>query len=447
MTAEDEKRDKLRSDALGVIRQAIESVNPESAVRKYMFLKDEELHVGEDIINLKDYDNIYTIGAGKASAAMAVAVEHILGERLKGGVICTKYGSEVHLSKLEIVEANHPIPDERSILGAQKTLDKVKSCGSNDLVICLLSGGASAIWCLPAGNITLKEKMQATEDLLASGADIHEINTVRKHISMIKGGYLARAVYPNRLISLVLSDVVGDKFTSIGSGPATADPTIFQQALNVLDKYSLPLKVPQSVLEHLKAGVNGEIQETPKPEDPVFKRNIECIIGSNKLALQTAEEAARCLGYNAVILSSEITGEARVVGKKLAGEIKKICVDNNPVAPPAMLLCGGETTVTVKGDGKGGRNQELVLSAALELRGFKNILVASIGTDGIDGPTDAAGAFADGSTVARGEKLGLDAVECLERNNSYGYFNRLGDLIRIGPTGTNVMDIQVLIAI
>jgi len=376
LTTETEKRDKLRSDVLRVIQQAIESVNPENAIRKHMSIETEVLHIGDERIDLKDYVNINVIGAGKASPAMALAVEEVLGEKLKGGVICTKYGSGVRLSKMEVVEASHPIPDERSVLGAQKTLDKVRSYDSNDLVICLISGGASAIWCLPAGKITLKEKVQATEALLASGADIHEINTVRKHISMIKGGHLA--------------------------------------------------------------------------EDPIFERNIECIIGSNKLALRTAEETARHLGYNTVILSSELTGEARFVGKKLAGEIKeikKIYLEKNPVAPPAMLLCGGETTVTVKGDGKGGRNQELVLSAALELKGFKSILVASIGTDGIDGPTDAAGAFADGSTVGRGEELGLDAVEYLERNNSYEYFNRLGELIYIGPTGTNVMDIQVLIAI
>jgi len=447
LTTETEKRDKLRSDVLRVIQQAIESVNPENAIRKHMSIETEVLHIGDERIDLKDYVNINVIGAGKASPAMGLAVEEVLGEKLKGGVICTKYGSGVRLSKMEVVEASHPIPDERSVLGAQKTLDKVRSYDSNDLVICLISGGASAIWCLPAGKITLKEKVQATEALLDSGADIHEINTVRKHISMIKGGHLARAIYPNRLISLALSDVVGDKFTSIGSGPTTADPTTYQQAINVLNKYSLFSRIPQSVLEHLKAGVKCEIRETPKPEDPIFERNIECIIGSNKLALRTAEETARHLGYNTAILSSELTGEARFVGKKLAGEIKKIYLEKNPVAPPAMLLCGGETTVTVKGDGKGGRNQELVLSAALELKGFKSILVASIGTDGIDGPTDAAGAFADGSTVGRGEELGLDAVEYLERNNSYEYFNRLGELIYIGPTGTNVMDIQVLIAI
>lgn len=445
MTEKDKMHVKLRSDALKVIWQAIESVNPENAVRKSMFLENEKLHIGDNIINLRDCNNIYAIGAGKASAAMAVAVENILGKRLEGGIICTKYGYVANLSKLEIVEAGHPIPDENSLLGAQKTLHRIKSCSSNDLVICLLSGGASAIWCIPAGNITPEEKMQTTEALLTSGADIHEVNTVRKHISMIKGGRLAQAIHPNRLISLALSDVVGDKLTSIGSGPTVADPTTFQQALEVVNKYKLLSKIPQSVIAHLRAGVRGEIQETPKPGDSVFKHNIECIIGSIKLALQAAERTARWLGYNAFILSSEVTGEARLIGRKLAGEIKNIYINNIPIAPPAMLLCGGETTVTVKGDGKGGRNQELVLSAALELNGLKNVFVASVGTDGSDGPTDAAGAFADGNTVSRGKKLGLDANEHLERNNSYEYFDRLGDLIRTGPTGTNVMDIQVLI--
>lgn len=445
MTDRDERPDKLRSDALKVIWQVIESVNPESAVQRNMFLEHEKLHVGDNIINLGDYDNIYAIGAGKASAAMAVAVENILGKRLKGGIVCTKYGYVAHLSKLELVEAGHPIPDEKSLLGAQKTLHKIKSCNPNDLVICLLSGGASAIWCLPADNITPEEKMQTTEILLASGANIHQINTVRKHISMIKGGRLAQAIHPTRMISLALSDVVGDKLTSIGSGPTVGDPTTFQQALEVVNKYNLRSRIPPSVLEHLRAGVKGEIRETPEPEEPIFEHNIEYIIGSNKLALQTAERTARWLGYNTFILSSEVTGEARLVGKELAGEIKNIYTNKNPVAPPAVLLCGGETTVTVKGNGKGGRNQELVLSAALKLNGLKNILVASVGTDGSDGPTDAAGAFADGNTVNRGKKLGLDADEHLERNNSYEYFDRLGDLIRTGPTGTNVMDIQVLI--
>jgi glycerate 2-kinase len=428
-----------------IIWQALDSVYPENAINKHVSLKWEDLYIDDHKINLDAFENIYIIGAGKASAQMAKALENILTKRIKGGMICIKPGHGTRLHNILVVEASHPVPDENSYLAAKKTLEMANEYGPKDLVLCLLSGGASSIWALPYHPVSLEHKQKCTEILLGCGADIHEINAVRKHISRIKGGRLAQAIHPARLITLAISDVVGDKLTSIGSGPTVGDPTTYYDAMEVIEKYSLSPQMPESVLNHLWAGINKEVKDTPLPNDGIFKGNVELIVSSNKQALDTALQTATYLGYDAGILSTEITGEAREVGKRIIERARNIIRNRIPGSPPSMLLLGGETTVTLRGRGKGGRNQELVLAAAIEMQDLKNMVVASVGTDGTDGPTDAAGAFADSATVARGNDIGLDAEKYLRNNNSYEYFRRLGDLIKTGPTGTNVMDIQALL--
>ena len=436
---------KSKRDALRVLWQAIESVNPENAVNRSFRLKYENLHVDEKIVNLANFRKIHVIGAGKASTQMAKAVENILMKRLSGGLVCTKKGHAVPLHYANVMEANHPVPDNTSLLAGQRTLKYVQGCDKGDLIICLISGGASAMWSVPVPGITFEDKQKTTDALLKCGANIHEINTIRKHISAIKGGKLLQAATPATVITLAISDVVGDEMSSIGSGPTVGDPTTFQQAFNILEKYKLGPKLPTSVLDYIWHGYKKKNKETPKPSDQIFSNNPTSIISSNSHALNTAMETARHLGYKTYIFSSQLTGEASIVGPKLVEKIKQMAGSKRPNDPPIMMLSGGETTVTMTGNGKGGRNQELVLSTAIAMEGADNLLAASIGTDGIDGNTDAAGAFADGTTVLRGREAGLEANDFLAGNNSYEYFNRLGDLIKTGPTGTNVMDIQVLI--
>ncbi len=445
MTELIEKQQKYKRDILRVIWGAIDSANPESAVRECLKLRYENLHVGNRIIDLGKINNIYVIGAGKATPVMAKTTENILMKRLKGGLIGTKYGHSVPLHNINIMEAGHPIPDKNSQLCAQRTLRLAGSCETNDILICLLSGGASAIWSAPQPPIKLEEKKQVTEALLACGADIHEINTIRKHISNIKGGRLAEVAQPAMLITLAISDVVGDQLSSIGSGPTVGDPTTFKNVFDTVNKYDLMTKLPQSVSDIVWDGYKKLIKDTPKPSNAVFSKNIELVIGSNKKALEMAQQTARYLGYKVQIVSSQITGEAKEIGLKLVEQAKQLSASQQPGDKPWMLLGGGETTVTLSGRGKGGRNQEMTLAAAVAMEGTGNITFASIGTDGTDGPTDAAGAIADGSTVERGKANGLDANFYLANNDSYNYFKTTGDLIKTGPTGTNIMDIQVLI--
>lgn len=436
---------KHRKNALKIIWQAIESANPESAINKNFRLEYENLRIGNSTIRLSGFKNILVIGAGKASTQMAKAIENILIRRLTGGLICTKYGHATALHYLRVMEAGHPIPDKNSLLAAQRTLKIVEKAGAEDLIICLISGGASAIWSIPYPPVTFEEKQRTTEILVKCGADIHEINTVRKHLSGIKGGRLAQAAHPATIATLAISDVVGDELTTIGSGPTVSDPTTFEQAFEIISKYDIAPDLPPSVQDHIWNGFKGLIKETPGANDSVFSKNPAAIIASNKEALAVAMQTGRYLGYKTYIYSSKLTGEAREVGPKLVDKLKELARARRAATEPIMLLSGGETTVTVKGKGKGGRNQELILSAALALAGLSDVVMASVGTDGSDGTTDAAGAFADCTSIGRGQEAGLDAQAFLDNNDSYEYFNRLGDLIRIGPTGTNVMDIQVFI--
>jgi hydroxypyruvate reductase len=329
------------------------------------------------------------------------------------------------------------VPDSRGVDGAERIAAIASSARADDLVGCLISGGASALLPAPASPITLEEKQSVTRLLLACGANIHEINAVRKHISRIKGGQLARLAAPARVESLLLSDVIGDDLDVIGSGPTAPDASTFADAAAILEKYGISGRVPASVRERISRGEG----ETPKPRDPLFRRVRNTVIGSNRLALEAAALRARELGYRTLVLASEIEGETREIARMHAAIARQVVRTGQPAPPPACIITGGETTVTLKGDGLGGRNQEFVLAAAIDIAGLPGTVIFSAGTDGSDGPTDAAGAIADGDTLRRNPA----AQRFLEANDSYHYFESLGDLVKTGPTNTNVMDVRLIL--
>ncbi|MGC8880606.1 MAG: glycerate kinase type-2 family protein, partial [Anaerolineae bacterium] len=374
--------------------------------------------------------------------------------RLTHGLVIVKRGYLGHIGgpkAIEFVEAGHPVPDQAGMDAAQRIVELLQQTTARDLVICLISGGASALMTLPAPGISLEDVQVLTRALLACGATIHEINTIRKHISQLKGGQLARWAAPALVISLILSDVVGDALDVIASGPTVPDPTTFADAWSVLERYSIVDKVPRSIVAHIQAGMEGAVTETPKPGDEIFARVHNIIIGSNRIAAHAAAATARQLGYQTLLLTTFLEGEAREVGKVLAslakGMIRGETLLPPAVAlhPPACLILGGETTVTLRGNGCGGRNQEMALAAAIALDGWPHVLVTCLATDGNDGPTDAAGAFVDGSTVRRAAALGLNAADHLARNDAYAFFAPLGDLVITGPTHTNVNDLAIVL--
>jgi glycerate 2-kinase len=411
----------LRRQALQIFRAALKAADPYQAVLRHLRLRP------------KAYQNIFVIGAGKASAQMARAVERLIGAHITAGEINVKDGHGAKLRRIKINECGHPIPDQRGVAGARRIAQIASQAGPDDLVICLISGGASALLPLPAPSITLVQKQKITRSLLACGASIHEINCVRKHISAIKGGQLARLAYPAALLTLILSDVVGDDLDVIGSGPTVPDRSTIADARAILSKYGIPNTL--------------HMEETPKPGDKVFEKTRNVIVGSNALAVDTAAIEARRLGFNnTLVLSTSLVGEAREVARVHAAIAREIQVAGRPVKAPACVISGGETTVTIRGKGLGGRNQEFALAAAIDIAGLGDTVILSAGTDGTDGPTDAAGAIADGATLARAQALGLDASAYLTNNDSYHFFKATGDLIKTGPTGTNVADIQLILA-
>jgi glycerate 2-kinase len=399
----------------------------------------------EKVFHLDAFKKIFLIGTGKASASMAQAIERIFGDRITKGIITTKYGHILPLEKTEWIECGHPLPDQKGLEGARKVQALLKESGPGDLVIFLLSGGGSALLPLPAEGITLEEKQQVTQFLLDCGADIKEINTIRKHISQIKGGWLARWAFPSAVIGLILSDVVGDPLDVIGSGPTVPDISTFEEAWDILKKYDLIGRIPSSIRNHLLRGKEGKVEETPKPGEKTFEKVYNYLIGSNILALRAAETEASSLGLNTLILSSSIVGDTREAARFHAAIAKEVIFSGNPLPRPACIISGGETTVTVKGHGRGGRNQEFALAGALEINGLEKVVLLSGGTDGTDGPTDASGAVADHTTVRRARAAGLDPKAHLEKNDAYPFFQRLGDLLITGPTYTNVMDVRILL--
>ncbi len=445
MTSQKDKAEDLRQHAHAIFQAALKAVDPVEAILRRVRLEAETLVVGERKFELKSFDRILVVGAGKAGAPMARALEDILGDRIVDGVIVVKEGHGLPLQRVKIHEAGHPVPDERGIRGAESILSLVKAAGERDLVLCLLSGGGSALLVAPAEGISLENKQEVTRLLLACGADIHEINTVRKHLSRAKGGELARWAHPATVVSLILSDVIGDDLNAIASGPTVPDPGTFVDTEGVLKKYEIWGRVPKSVRGRIQKGLEGNIADTPKSGDAVFQRCYSELVGTNIQALKAAGGAAQKLGYHPLILSSTVAGEAREVAKVLTAIAREVRSSANPAPPPACILAGGETTVTLQGDGKGGRNQEFALAAAMLLDGIENVVLLSGGTDGTDGPTDAAGAIADGHTVSRARAKSLDPLDYLRRNDSYHFFQALGDLVITGPTRTNVMDVYMVL--
>ncbi len=438
---------KLRRDALAILRAALDAVDAGTAVRSHLRVDSRYLAAGSIRLPLRDFDRIFLIAAGKAAAPMCASAERILGSRLTAGIAVTKHG---HLTRrvrrTRVIEAGHPIPDVQGLAAAGEIRELLAGLNRRDLLLVALSGGASALLSAPARPVTLRAKQKTTDLLLRAGATIGELNAVRKHISMLKGGWLAAQAWPATVVGLLLSDVIGDLPDVIGSGPTAPDLTTFDDALAVLRRFGVLGRVPSSVIERLEHGSAGKIPETPKPGDPIFKSVHNIVIGSNRLALLAAQREAKSLGYRPLILSSEMQGETREVARVHAQILREAVAAHHPVPPPACILSGGETTVTVRGAGKGGRNQEFALAGAIAIEGLSDALILSAGTDGTDGPTDAAGAIATGSTLSRARRIGLNAPEYLSRNDSYHFFDALGDLVRTGPTGTNVMDIHMLLA-
>ena len=430
-----------------VLQAALAAVEPGQAVRRFVSRDDDRLIVGDRAYRLADFRRVVVIGAGKASAPMAAAVEEVVGDRLPiEGSVTVRYGNSAPTRHVRIREGGHPVPDSAGAEGTQAIVELMEDIDERDLVVCVISGGGSALLTLPDDDLSLDDLQRTTDALLRSGATINEFNVVRKHLDAVKGGGLARLAAPARLVTLMLSDVVGNPLDAIASGPTVADTSTWSDAAAVFDRYGLWDRVPASVARRLRAGVAGDLPDTPKPGDPLFERTQAVIVGSNLLACQAAASAASEAGFSTLVLTTYVEGEAREVSRVLAGLLREVDASGHPLQRPCCLIAGGETTVTIRGGGRGGRNQELALSAAFSLQGTRDVLLASIGTDGSDGPTDAAGAFVDGTTLDRARALGLDAARYLADNDSYTFFDRLGDLIRTGPTNTNVNDLYVLLA-
>ena len=438
-----------RQRVLPILQAALDAVDPEVAVQKAVVWEPEGVQVQDRAYRWGDYRRVVMLAFGKAAVPMARAVREALGPHLHQGLVITKEGhgpaDPQQLAPLRLFEAGHPAPDARSLTAARHAVAMVRELGPEDLLITLISGGGSALLTLPASGLTLQDLQATTQRLLACGATIHEINAVRKHLSQVKGGQLARLASPARVLSLILSDVVGNPLDVIASGPTAPDPTTWADAWRVIETYNLASQLPRAVRDHLLAGLAGRLPDTPKPGDPIFQRVQHVIVGDNARAALAAQQAAQAQGFHTLILSTFVQGEAREVAQVLAALGREIATHQRPLPVPACLLLGGETTVTLRGQGRGGRNQELALAAALALDHVphgEDILIFSLATDGNDGPTDAAGGLVDGSTVARGRALGLDARDFLLRNDSYPFLRAVGDQLRTGPTRTNVNDLM-----
>ena len=439
--------DKLRKDAWEIFVTGLQAVDPIIAVKRTLRLSDSMLDVSGRKYNLNLYDRILVLGAGKAGASMSRAVEEVLGDIITFGHVNVKYEHFDEVNKITLHEGGHPTPDKLGFDGAKIIYDALRDTNEKDLVIFLLSGGGSSLLPLPAGEISLAEKQQTTNLLLSCGATIQEINTIRKHISLLKGGLLAEVSYPATLVTLIISDVIGDPLDTIASGPTVPDPTTFKDCITVLKKYNILTKIPETVLAHINKGVDGVISDTPKSGEKVFDNVQNVIIASNLEAFKASKKKTVELGYNPLILSTMIEGETRDVAKVHAAIAKEVLKSDNPIKRPACILSGGETTVTINGKGLGGRNQEFVLASAIEISELDNVVVFSGATDGTDGPTNCAGAVTDGLTVKKAVDLGMNPLEYLMNNDSYHFFLNMGDLITTGPTNTNVMDIRIILVV
>jgi len=438
---------KARALALKSLESALNAIDPKQLMKSKLLLKNSLLKVNEYSFDLKKFRNIYVIGGGKASGSMAEALEQILDQYITKGLVNIPHGNKHKTEIIKLHEASHPIPDKSGVEGTRRMFKIAEQAKKEDLVICLISGGGSSLMSLPRDGITINDKRKITDTLLKSGATINEVNTVRKHISDFKGGWLAKKAYPAIVLNLILSDVVGDPLDFIASGPTVPDSTTFSDAIRVLKKYGLWNKASVSIKKVLSDGEKGIIPETPKASDKAFKKVYNVIIGNNRFASLAVREQLRSAGLNTLLLTSTLEGEARHVGVMLASIAREAALSGNPVPKPAGIIAGGETTVTVTGKGLGGRNQEISLAAALKVGGMDGVVMASLSTDGVDGPTDAAGAIVDGKTMSRAAEMNLNPEEFLAENDSYNFFSKLGDLIFTGSTGTNVNDVSVIVVL
>ena len=435
--------DAMRATMMAIGRAAIAAVDPATAVRETVAVRDGGIQIGSLRVPDADARRVIVLGAGKASPRMAAALVEILGDRVAGGLVITKDGYASAAGQVEIVEAGHPVPDARGQAATRRLLEMAGDAREGDLVLCVISGGGSALTPSPPDGITLAELQTVTDQLLRSGATINQMNAIRKHLSEFHGGLLAAAAAPARVVGLLVSDVVGNPVDVIASGPASPDPTIYADALAALDAFDLRGAAPASIRERLELGAGGGLPETPKPDDPLFDRVSTQVIADNARAGLAAVAAAREAGLHAEFLTSRVQGEAREIAKLVAGAAIDIARSGRPVSRPGCAVFGGETTVTVRGQGSGGRSQELAVAAAEALAGEPNTAVFALATDGTDGPTDACGGLIDWTTIERARAAGGDCARALADNDSYSFLQCCGDLVRLGPTGTNVNDLYM----
>lgn len=434
-----------REKSFKIFSTAIAAVQPALLVSKYLYIKKNTLSILGQQFLINSLPPIYIIGAGKASAAMAKIVEDILGNLVTAGIVVTKQAHSIPLQKIICLEAAHPVPDELGIDATIKTLHLLQQVRPNDIVICLISGGASSLWIDLPIDISLTDVQKTFELLLKSGATIDEVNTIRKHLSTIKGGQLIRYAPQANWYSFIISDVPGNDLSIIASGLTVPDTTTFGDAENILTKYNLHNLLPFSIAQHIDKGCKGMISETPLKNDPIFLQVHNKVIGNNNMALQAAALTARQLGYCISFINKNMEGDAAIVGRKLVS----LCKEYAGIKPTCFLL-GGETTVTVKGKGKGGRNQQMALSALLQLAAYPHndhqnkITFLAAGTDGTDGPTDAAGAIADNNTLTIMKEKKLDPQAFFNNNDAYHFFEQTGGLLKTGATQTNVMDLVII---
>ena len=435
----------LHQDAEAIFRAGLSAADPHrlllnnSRVDGHRWsYRGEQGVVSWDLPASRSAGRVLVVGAGKAAASLALALEESLGDRITAGRIVVKHGHGLPLKRIVIEEGGHPLPDDGGLAGTARLVADLQDTRPEDRVFFLLTGGASALLVAPATGLTLEDKIATTRLLLACGATIQEMNALRKHLSAVKGGQLAEHIHPAQAMTLIVSDVVGDDLASIGSGPTVPDPSTFAECREILDRYNLSDRIPDAVRQRLNAGMEGRVPETPKPGLPLFQGLRWLILASNRHSLDAAGEASSRLGYRPEIFGYDLVGDTHVQARAFASRLVELSGRGS-----TALLAGGETTLRVKGKGRGGRNQEFALVAAREIEGRKDVLILSAGTDGTDGPTDAAGAFVDGATLARARSMGLDPEAFLRDNDAYTFFDKLGDLLRTGPTGTNVMDLMV----
>ena len=438
----------MKNDIQSILTSALQAVDPRVFIPNMLQREQNRLIIDGKTFELKQFKHIYLAAVGKAGLSMAAAADSVLREAVTEGIILTKHIDNAYQlsEKYSIFKGGHPVPDDGSVQGTNAILSMLGKTQANDLVIFLISGGGSALLTCPRPGVSLKDMQDFSTRILACGADISEFNTMRKHLDMVKGGGLALQAAPALCVSIILSDVVGSNLSTIASGPTVPDPSTFDDAIRILDKYKLRNSVPSSILKVLQDGQMGLIPETLKPDDPCCKKIINCLAADNRIAAIAAAEKGRQLGFNSVVLSTMLTGEASAVGAMLPAFLSEIDQPDSWIQRPALMIFGGETTVHIKGKGLGGRNQELALAAVRPMSAMKNSALVTLATDGEDGPTDAAGAFVSDATLGKGLALGLKPEDFLEHNDAYHYFEALDDLLKTGPSGTNVNDLTFLFA-